>query len=99
MIMKSLFAAALATSLMAGSALAQNQGNQGGLVNVKVGDIGIAALNNTTVQVPIGIAAQVCGVDANVIAQDRDNALTNCTVDQEAANANQAFLDFVQKKN
>jgi hypothetical protein len=38
------------------------------------------------------------GVDANVIAQDRDNPLTNCTVDQEAANSNQAFLDFGRRK-
>lgn len=93
--MKLLIAAAIASGMMASAAYAQTQG-QNGLVNVAVGDIGIDALNNTTVQVPIGIAAQVCGVDANVIAQDRDNALTDCKVTQESAN--KSFINFVSKK-
>lgn len=91
--MKILTAATLTIGLLASSAYAQNQE---GLVNVAVGDIGIDALNNTTVQVPIGIAAQVCGVDANVIAQDRDNALTNCKVTQESAN--DSFIKYISKK-
>lgn len=87
--------ATVALGLMAGAAYAQNQ-NQGGLVNVAVGDIGIDALQNTNVQVPIGIAAQVCGVDANVIAQQGQGALADCKVDQ--TNANEAFMNFVSKK-
>lgn len=56
---------------------------QGGLVNVSIGDVTIlenflndtqiAALNNLnvpiTVQVPVGIAANVCNVSAAVLAQ------------------------------
>ena len=52
---------------------------QSGLVNVDVSnvlndleiDLLNNSLNNNTVQVPIGVAAAVCGVDANVIAQQR----------------------------
>ncbi len=58
-------------------ALGQNQGNQNGLVNVQIG--------NVIVQVPIGVAANICGVDANVLAQqeqgDEDVA---CTADADA---------------
>jgi hypothetical protein len=85
---------ALAASIVSGASYAAEQN---GLVNVKVGDIGVDGLNNTTVQVPVGIAAQVCGVDANVIAKQRDEAVTNCTVTKQTAN--QAFLNYVTKKS
>lgn len=47
--------------------------NQDGLVNV--------ALTNNTVQVPIGVAADICGVQANVIASNTfgGNALCSAT--------------------
>jgi hypothetical protein len=47
--------------------------NQDGLVNV--------ALKNNTVQVPIGVAADICGVQANVIASNTfgGNALCSAT--------------------
>lgn len=97
-------ATTLILALASAPALAQGQsGNAGGnnaqqegLVNVAVGDIGVDALNGTQVQVPIGIAAQVCGVNANVIAEQGDTALEDCEVTQETAN--EAFLNFVQKK-
>jgi hypothetical protein len=88
-------AAVVAVGLVGAPAFAQNQ-DQGGLVNVATGDIGIDALNNTTVQVPIGIAAQVCGVDANVIAEQKEEALTDCKVDQSTAS--ESFINFVSKK-
>ncbi len=88
-------AAVVALGLVGAPAYAQNQ-DQGGLVNVATGDIGIDALNNTTVQVPIGIAAQVCGVDANVIAEQKEEALTDCKVDQSSAS--ESFINFVRKK-
>jgi hypothetical protein len=90
-----LVAAAMTSALIAGTAYAQNQ-NQEGLVNVAVGNIGVDALNNTNVQVPIGIAAQVCGVDANVIAQQGDDAVADCEVTQESANT--AFMNYVSEK-
>ena len=74
-------AAALAAAT---PALAQVN-TSGGLVNVSVQNVDIlknflnndqiAALNNlsvpVTVQVPIGVAANVCGVNANVLASQR----------------------------
>lgn len=64
-----------------------------GLVNVQIGDVTllnnflnqdqIAALNNLTlpitVQVPVGIAANVCGVNANVLAQQKGTGTATCT--------------------
>jgi hypothetical protein len=52
--------------------------NQDGLVNV--------ALTGNTVQVPIGVAANICGVQANVIAQNTfgGNALCDATSRPEA---------------
>lgn len=93
--MKRIVTVTIALGLLAGAAYAQDQ-DQNGLVNVAVGDIGVDALNNTSVQVPIGIAAQVCGVDANIIARQGDDALADCTVTQESAN--EAFLTFLSEK-
>jgi hypothetical protein len=49
----------------------------GGLVNITVFDV----LNNTdvNVQVPIGVAANVCGVQANVLAQGGIQEPVDCT--------------------
>ena len=93
--MKEIAVAVIALGLLTGASYAQDQ-DQAGLVNVATGDIGIDALNNTTVQVPIGIAAQVCGVNANVIAEQKEEALTDCKVDQSTAT--QSFINFVSKK-
>lgn len=72
--MKHLTAATFA--LLLGSAAAFGQ--QEGLVNVSV--------DGNTVQVPVGIAAQVCDVDANVIAtQFIGSDETVCEIDQETA--------------
>lgn len=76
----------IAAALLAAPAVALAQVNtSGGLVNVSVQNVDvlknflnndqIAALNNVTVpvtvQVPIGVAANVCGVNANVLASQR----------------------------
>ena len=49
----------------------------GGLVNITITDL----LNNNqvNVQVPIGVAANVCGVAANVLAQRTSSAPVDCT--------------------
>lgn len=80
-------AAALATPAVA-------QLNTGaGLVNVQVGNVSLlnnflnktqlAALNNigvpVTVQVPVGVAANVCGVNANVLAHQKKGGTATCT--------------------
>jgi hypothetical protein len=83
---KILFAAAALTTVAATPALAQvNTGSGNGLVAVNVQNVDIlknflndsqvSALNNlsvpVTVNVPIGVAANVCGVNANVLAGQR----------------------------
>jgi hypothetical protein len=83
---------AAAAAAAATPSLAQvNTGS--GLVTVTVQDVSIlnnflnkdqiAALNNVsvpvTVQVPVGIAANVCGVNANVLAQQKGTGTATCT--------------------
>ena len=82
--MRKMLLAAAAVAATATPAVAQI-GNSQGLVAVNVTDVNIlnnflndtqiAALNNVTVpvtvQVPIGVAANVCGVNANVLASQR----------------------------
>jgi hypothetical protein len=72
-------AAAVALGMASAPALAQQQ--QEGLVNVAVG------VEDNVVQVPIGIAAQVCpAVNAAVIAQDfQGTDEVVCIIDQETA--------------
>jgi hypothetical protein len=83
---------ATAFALAATPALAQLNTSQG-LVDVTVQDVSIlnnflnhdqiAALNNVgvpvTVQVPVGIAANVCGVNANVLAHQKNGGAATCT--------------------
>lgn len=93
----SMTAIALAAALTAGTAGAQQQN---GLVNVGIGDIealnDLDIANGTVVQVPIGIAAQVCDVDANVLASEGSDGETVCTVEQEQAN--DAFINYVTQE-
>ncbi|WP_323768030.1 hypothetical protein [Marinovum sp.] len=56
-------------------------GQQEGLVNLSV--------DGNTVQVPVGVAANVCDVDANVIAEQfKGSDETACEIDQETAAEN-----------
>jgi hypothetical protein len=60
----------------------------GGLVNITITDL----LNNNqvSVQVPIGVAANVCGVQANVLAQGNTTSPVDCT----ASNTQQLPVAF-----
>src|SRR3954469_7335543 len=97
---KILFAAAATAALAATPALAQVS-NQGGLVNVDVSnvlndlDLLNNTLNNNTVQVPVGVAAAVCGVDANVIAKQRKG---NTSYSCPATTTNQALKQAAKKQ-
>jgi hypothetical protein len=81
-----MIAAALGAATVAAPAVAQvDLNNSQGLVNVTVDDVSVlnnflnetqlAALNNVTVpiivQVPVGVAANVCNVSAAVLGQSR----------------------------
>ncbi|MGR3465153.1 hypothetical protein [Limimaricola sp.] len=58
-----------------------NNGQQNGLVNLSV--------DGNTVQAPIGVAANLCDVDANVIAQDfKGSEESVCSITQEQAAEN-----------
>jgi hypothetical protein len=62
------FVAALSTLAATSTAAAQNQS---GLVNVAIVD--------NTVQIPIGIAANVCGVAVNILSSVTSTAPVDCT--------------------
>ena len=96
MFKRTLTAAAAASIAFAVPAVAQNQG---GLVNVNLSDIrvdlqNILSNNNVAVNVPvsaavpIGIAAQICNVDVNVLAQQKGDRTCKGTVaNEQTANA------------
>jgi hypothetical protein len=63
------FAAAILSALML--AVPAGAQNQSGLVNVAVVD--------NTVQIPIGVAANVCGVAVNILASNILNGDTTCS--------------------
>ena len=66
-----LTAATLALTMVVAAAPAGAQVRQQGLVNV--------AITDTTVQVPVGIGANICGVAANVLATAANVGDVTCT--------------------
>ena len=104
MYLKTASAALFGLAMVAGPIQAQNV-NANNLVSVQLNDALIEDVANdldvnvsqvpVTVQVPIGIAANVCDVDANVLAQSTgDEGQTTC----EAENTTTAFNNAVQKQ-
>lgn len=99
---KSIAAAVMGLALASGGAFAQQEG----LVNVDISNVANNIAKNinvdvsqvpVTVQAPIGIAANVCGVAANVLGQQRGTG-SNCT----ATSTSTALDNLVQnqlKKN
>jgi hypothetical protein len=70
--MKRVFAVVVASgALAAGVAAPASAQPQTGLVNV--------AVTNNTVQIPVAVAANVCGVDVNVLAQYVSSGPVSCT--------------------
>ena len=76
---------------------------QSGLVNVDISnlradiakDINVNASQiPVNVQVPVGVAANVCGVDANVLAQQKQGSAPNC----QAKNKSEALNQQVQRQ-
>ena len=104
--MRKLFLAAAAVAATATPAFAQtNTGSGNGLVAVNVQNVDIlknflndsqvSALNNlsvpVTVNVPVGVAAAVCGVNANVLAKQKKTGDATCT----ARNGSKALANAV----
>lgn len=76
---------------------------QSGLVNVDVSNVANNIAKNisvdvsqipATVQVPVGIAANVCGLDANVLAKQAQGGTANCG----ATTTSVALDQLVQRK-
>jgi len=85
------------------SSAAFAQPKQEGLVNVDLSNLraDIAKDINVDVsqipvnaQVPVGVAANVCGVDANVLAQQKQGGTASC----QAKNKSQALNQQVQRQ-
>lgn len=74
--MKRVITVVLAALMLAMSAAPALATTQKGLVNVNVEDV--------AVQVPIGVAANVCGVDANILAQHKGDNTPVCDADASA---------------
>jgi hypothetical protein len=71
------FATALLSAGAAAPASAQPPVITGGLVNITIVDV--LNDNQINVQVPIGVAANVCGVQANVLALGNIQEPVDCT--------------------
>src|SRR5687767_15579510 len=93
--------AAFSAIALSGAAFAQPK--QSGLVNVDLSNLraDIAKDINVNVsqipvnaQVPVGIAANVCGVDANVLARQDKGSTPSC----QAKNKSQALNQQVQRQ-
>jgi hypothetical protein len=64
---------------------------QEGLINVNVTDVGVVA------QVPIGIAANVCGVNANVLAEQLPGDV-ECNADAQSAADSQQLMRLAEEQ-
>jgi hypothetical protein len=84
--------AALFGLAVAGPAVAQQQE---GLINVNVSDIDVGVIAN--VQVPVAVAANVCGVAVNVLAEQLPGDV-ECDADAESAAENRQFMQFAERQ-
>ncbi len=101
--MRKFLVLAAGAALMSAPAVAQQQS---GLVNVNIADVAVDiadvldvnvqdVLNIGSIQVPVGIAANVCpNIGANVLAQAAQRGEANCT----ASNSSTALAKVVQRK-
>ena len=75
--MRRIIATLAAMAMLAIAAAAPALAQQSGLVNVEIGDV--------TVAVPVAVAANICGIDVNVIAtQFVGTERTVCEADADA---------------
>jgi hypothetical protein len=75
--MRRIIAVLVLTALMVVATVAPALAQQSGLVNVEIGDV--------TVAVPVAVAANICGLDINVLAtQFVGTERTACEADADA---------------
>lgn len=96
-------AAPMVAGMLALSAAVPASADQNGLVNVDLSNVRTDIAKNidvdvsqvpVSVQVPVGVAANVCGVDANVLAQQKKGGTAEC----QAQNTSTALNQIVQKR-
>jgi len=99
---RTMMLAAALTTAAAFPAMAQNQ-DSSGLVTVNVANVANNLAQNlkvnvsqipVSVQVPVGVAANVCGVDANVLAQQKGSGGATC----DATSTSKALDQVVQRQ-
>ncbi len=88
-------------------AFAFGQVNANNLVNVNVSNVANQIAKNlsvnvsqipVTVQVPVDVAAQVCGVDVNVLTQQAAQGNATCTARQTSSALNSVVQQQIQQK-
>lgn len=97
-------AAALGLTMMAAAPVHAQNVSANNLVNVQISEPLLENIANdlsvdisqipVSVEVPVGIAAAVCGVDANVLASQKKDGPVSC----DAENTSQAFNNQIQKQ-
>jgi hypothetical protein len=85
-------AATLFGLAVAGPVAAQQQE---GLINVNVSDIDVGVIAN--VQVPVAVAANVCGVAVNVLSRQLPGDV-ECDANADTAAANEQFMRFAERQ-
>ena len=101
---QSRLAYSFAIGVLSLGAIERAYAQQSGLVNVNLGDVVIqeiaedinVAVGNipVTVQVPVGVAANVCGISVDVLATDLQG---DNTAECNAQNTSQALNQIVQR--
>ena len=86
---------AAAAALTLGTIIPAQAQQQKGLVNVNVTDVGVPV----NVQAPVGIAANVCGTTAAILAEDVGKGDATCETDAESAANNDQFMRFAERQD
>jgi hypothetical protein len=90
---KTLLAACAAVVLGIAVSVTAAAQEQEGLVNVNVSDVDVGVVAN--VQVPVSVAANVCGVAVNVLGE-QETGRVECEADAQSAAENEQFMNFAE---
>jgi Fe2+ transport system protein FeoA len=83
--------AAIAMTLAGSGAASAASNDQSGLVNVNVQNLALQV--PVSVAVPVAVAANVCGVDVNVLAQQFANGPVSCNATSTSTALNRSIAD------
>jgi hypothetical protein len=82
-------------ALTLGAVVPASAQQQEGLINVNVSDVDVGVIAN--VQVPVAIAANVCGVAVNVLARQLPGDV-ECDAEAQSAADNEQFMQFAERQ-